>query len=108
MNYELAKQLKDAEFHQRAGLEGNDLKSHIKFGFPIYACEHGKANHCENEVFYPKLGELIEACRDGFYSLVHRFNNWQCYGGEQMQICMEGSTPEEAVAKLWLSLDKKV
>lgn len=84
MTYELLKQLHDA-------------------GFPLSG--------------YTGLSELIEACGDGFHLLraVREFE-----GGEDMwsatnlpdnaignHIARLGSTPEEAVAKLWLALNEK-
>jgi hypothetical protein len=60
-------------------------------------------------VAYPTLSELIEACGDEFGSL--SFVNgkyWSVTGGPR-GICIntEGKTTEEAVARLWLELNKK-
>ena len=54
----------------------------------------------------PTLSELIEACGDSFHSLsmddkTHWVANWRVYGESR------GSTPEEAVAKLYIALNKK-
>jgi len=99
MNYELAKQLKDAGFPQR------DADWYTSDGQWIP----------ENEREYiPTLSELIEACGEHFYGLLRGVGDgWQA--GESWNydffdlnktIC-DGSTPEEAVAKLWLELNKK-
>lgn len=74
----------------------------------------------------PSLEELIEACGDRFDNLVKLYpqdksakaprdsNNvrisggWECSSKEDETYTWEyGSTPSEAVANLWLSLNKK-
>lgn len=120
ISYELAKKLKDIGFPQRAGLHGDDLKSHIKFGFPIYGCEHNKENcDCGTHVFYPKLGELIEACEpNDFFRLVMNFEFdptknslmpfWRCRDKRIEAESIEGNqTPEEAVAQFYIKLSDK-
>jgi hypothetical protein len=97
MNYELAKQLKDAGFPQEPELE---FARDIPFG---------------EQVTYPTLSELIEACgykihgihQDEdirgeiiwFATLKHDYRKFISNGPSR-----EGKTPEEAVAKLWLAL----
>jgi len=84
INFELAEKLyKDGTF-----------KSHV----PVT-----KAN--EEYLEYPPLSELIGACGQGFQVLKHAGNLWMCYmnGG----IWIEGYSPEEVVAKLWLKLNNK-
>ncbi len=84
MNYELAKQLKDAGFPQDE------------------CCVHGKSGH--DHVFEPSLSELIEACGDEFHGLWRVMDEWFAKDARGLEI--KGSTPEEAVAKLWLALNK--
>lgn len=85
MNYNLLKQLKD---------EG--------FKIPMGA----------NELWQPSLSELIEACGDRFYSLVKPIdeNPWSVtYWNEakkSVSCAVYGSTPEEALANLWIELNK--
>lgn len=98
MNYELAKELKDA-------------------GFPFEWCD---INHTHTDICSPSdtpsLSELIVACGDRFYSLN------LCSTGKEggnpapmewvahtmpMSAGGHGETPEEAVARLWLALNKK-
>lgn len=99
MTYELAKQLKEA-------------------GFPVR-----KVCLCESEVCvhitYPTLSELIEACGEQFDALllqkgedkkhVHDGRPWVAmqdrFDGSLDDLAC-GSTPEEAVARLWISLNK--
>lgn len=95
MNYELAKELKDAGFPFKNYGTGFDSKGNLE-SRPIV-----------------ELSELIEACGEfGFESLISSFGGeWKKYfiaksapktGSKQGT----GKTPEEAVAKLWLELNK--
>ena len=66
----------------------------------------------EEEVAVPTLTELIEACGDGFDKLCRYKDRrglfWKCWGIKKGIIeIYETSTPEEAVANLWLKLNKK-
>jgi hypothetical protein len=106
MNYELAKQLKDA-------------------GFPFNLCtpedNAGKA-FVDNGYFYkwPTLSELIAACGKDFHELHHcqygfadsKNWRWTAYPHTHDQhtfnaMQFKGQTPEEAVADLWLALNEK-
>lgn len=56
----------------------------------------------------PTLSELIEACGDSFVNLTKSDKDWHCnwfddHEGENTI----GGTPEEAVANLWLALNRK-
>lgn len=97
MNYELAKQLKDARF---------------PYSEDWYMNDNGDG------LFYKiGLSELIEACGDNFGSVGRYVDMTGKYIWEAIQqdeIIDEehakferGDTPEEAVAKLWLELNKK-
>ena len=101
MTYELAKQLKDS-------------------GFPLkqcendFECDHEHVMKDAHEIFClaPTLSELIEACGDDFEGLtkVDKQNNWwvdRRGNWPDGEAIYGGSTPEEAVAKLWLALNKK-
>lgn len=94
MTYELAKKLKDA-------------------GFPMpkvscHECDQ-RREYVSDRDYTPDLSELIEACVEDFLDLskikgnkLFRASAWI---GEQLH-AFDGSTPEEAVAKLWLELNK--
>jgi len=88
MNYKLAKQLKDAGFPQ------NIKEDEIRWtkGF-------------EN-IKNPTLSELIEECGKEFKSLerAKRSRTWWAFGFGAINV--NAKTPEEAVAKLWLKLNK--
>lgn len=97
MDYELAKQLKDAGFKLLEPVE----KKIILFDFP------DSTQYCE-----PTLSGLIEACGNDF-DFLQREEGYEWYAHGKKQDIEYGSdkeyakTPEEAVAKLWLELNKK-
>lgn len=102
ISYDLAKKLKDAGYPIR-----NDV-NHFCPG-----C------YCSPSDILPTLSELIEACGDRFSSLGHfkEDNHWEAATffegfkeGWQDRLgegVATGSTPEEAVANLWLKLNHK-
>lgn len=108
MNYELAKKLNDAGFPLHNGgefLEGN-----------VESDETGIIT--TNSVYAPTLSELIEACGTSFDELIKMTHTveppkWVAtsYSCEECGIkemkSGRGSTPEEAVAHLWLALQEK-
>jgi hypothetical protein len=74
------------------------------------------ATHCGDIYYHYSLSELIEACGKDFDSL-HRWSgepnvNFQAFsesdwGGTPAGLEGAGKTPEEAVARLWLAINKK-
>jgi hypothetical protein len=88
MNYELAKKLKDAGFPQQP----------VPF-LPLA----NNSPETMDLLTYPTLEELIEACGEGFTTLIRSFEGevWLADGEE-------GKTAIEAVANLWLELHKKM
>lgn len=119
MNYELAKELKEAGFPQT----WPDGRLYFdEQGMVDYACEdHGS----QEGVVIPTLSELIEACGNVFESLsyarkgsehpsntewLERDGRWIAVAEGPDGFTIEdkaGKTPEEAVARLWLALNKK-
>lgn len=105
MDYSLAKRLKDAGFPLKTsyGIEG----SH-----PVNAFLEDGVNY-----FFPTLGELIEACGSDFLALSNyakkgwgaaALKNWRSEPHNvphSKEVLERGSTPIEAVAKLWLALN---
>ena len=94
MNYELANKLKDAGFlfkeyylEQHSGKD-SELKWNNKFWE------------------YPTLEELIEECGDNLIDLTRTDDGWTT-NSENSLTQIEGKTPTEAVANLWLALNKK-
>lgn len=103
MNYELAKQLKDAGFSQKGA--GRVASSNTPF------VKGNKIDYVDEHFYIPTLSELIEACGDRFLELALLDNGkWYAAGGEGRVYHHEMnnfSTPEIAVANLWLELNKK-
>jgi hypothetical protein len=62
-------------------------------------------NKYQGTVYYPTLSELIEACGD-MSVLVKTVGNTWTAKAEQKHLSETGKTPEEAVARLWLALQK--
>lgn len=108
MNYELAKKLKGCGFPQAKG------------GFYYWNRELMEA--CDMRPFYdertvthtikiPTLSELIEACGDKFHGIYVAGGDWKAHGfnssNEFDDVWAYGPTADEAVANLWLELNKK-
>ena len=101
MNYELAKKLKDVGFPQKdiSVIVGNE-DSFVADPFHL------------NEYFYvPSLSELIEACGNEFSRLTRNKDLmgifWRAVSSSGIYSSIISNTPEEAVANLWLELNKK-
>lgn len=105
MNYDLAKRLKDAGFLQKEPLR-----------YKTYQVETiARIQETTDEpVYFPTLEELIDACGDrGMFTLVRQHSSalknwfWEATTPHftlRLLVKGEGSTPEEAVANLWLAL----
>jgi len=93
MNYELAKKLKDAGFPKetfRVTVPNNK-----------YPNRYGQSN-C------PTLSELIEACGEDLDGIMKSKGEWVAMKDRYKSLgeCFFGSTPQEAVARLWIELNK--
>lgn len=125
MNIKLAKKLRDAGFPNLAKeLRNADVIGRTFLGtdgetsFGCLNIEHlPEEDDSKNRYFlYPTLSELIEACGDRF-SCVERMVKTEEMASElwlAAEYAMsdgyksgKGSTPEEAVANLWLALKKE-
>ena len=99
MTYELAKELKDAGFPQTADYGGDEYGNEFNYHRDTPQPEH---------VRFPTLSELIEACgKHAQFKLSYKEalnKNWRAGVYDQGAIYGDGSTPEEAVAKLWIAL----
>lgn len=96
INYELAKKLRDAGFR-------------FEFGNEVVLDTFPSNTSFER---HPTLSELIEACEGGEFELkrgvlTDNKNDWSA-GINYKTNRTFGSTPEEAVANLWLALNSKV
>mgnify|MGYP003642108976 CR=1 FL=1 len=124
MTYELAKKLKEAGFPQI------DMESGQREVWPL-VCDPDEMSDKEwNEkcndksVYVPTLSELIEACEKKslgvmFTNEFYEWNGWQALadvtsvnalsmGEVGADVEVKGSTLEEAVANLYLALNKPV
>ena len=96
MNYELAKKLKDAGFPQnKNALEGRDA---IHINLDSF-----------EESYIPTLSELIKECGD-VCLMIGKDRTVALNATNPMESDKKGSgsIPEEAVALLWLELNKKL
>lgn len=93
MDYSLAKKLKDAGFSQVGGGRTSAEIIGMK----------------RVETYYPTLEELIEACGKEFWNLTKRNEGGQFpwLAAATDPIVASGPTPTEAVAHLWLELNKQ-
>jgi len=111
VDYNLAKKLKDAGFSQQPlkviswYVTGNSAARYRTVTF----------TPSEGEVKIPSLSELIEACgrlnEKADRLVVCEGDDWMAgfstwHGIEQENDWQKGKTPEEAVAKLWLAINK--
>lgn len=109
MNYELAKELKDAGFPQNT--DGKRPMNEI-------IVQDDREGLVPGRYYVPLLEELIEACvglsTDGDFHLEH-FDHVEEGGRWAASVCWKqeepgwfiGETADEAVARLWLALNKK-
>ena len=111
MNYKLAKQLKDAGFPFKKVEYATDYDED-GIGNCCY-CESKTFGSGSNAYLIPTLEELIEACGDIEFELTGGFGDgwWACNGDGSDKdrhgfILCNAKTPTEAVAKLWLKINK--
>ena len=101
MNYKLAKKLKDAGFKY----DFENISHRKAYNGPDYPEDWTQA------LSVPSLSEIIEACGEEFESIIYsNKKEWYAYGSSKGVIHdneSRGLTPEEAVANLWLELNKK-
>lgn len=93
MTYELAKELKEAGFPtmaQRAAPDGLQEEGCVLIDGANYKV--------------PTLEELVEACGPDFWNLNKRSN--EKWGANALSCRADGDTAIEAVANLWLALNK--
>ena len=97
VDYQLAQELRDAGFPQSG--RGTQIGPSDKLVW-----------RAGDRVYIPTLSELIDACGERFWMLeAHNLEagNWHAsgYGADKIQGAY-GSSPDEAVARLWLALVK--
>lgn len=102
--YNLAKKLKEAGFPQEDGVY---LYENGNGDIGVCSTKYNK-KHDLGGYYVPALSEMIEACGDGFENLFKWYSGWICNFDDLYSPDgdSEGDTPEEAVAALWLELNK--
>jgi hypothetical protein len=107
LNYELAFQLRQAGYPQS-----------VQYGdaYRLPGIEELLSKSADEvsstAVRIPTLEELIEACGVHFVHIspfvtAGKITGWDAAGGNGVFVHCEGNTPSEAVARLWLALNKK-
>ena len=107
MEYKLAKELEKAGFPQGMGKGCTCYDNKTKEIITDYTEGDQVITDC---VKIPSLEELIDACGDEFEALIKQSGGWnatnfQANGSRKIKIG-PGETPTEAVARLWLVLNK--
>jgi hypothetical protein len=107
ISYELALELQEAGWPQDVGMRPVSSEKLNTYSELLEA---------EKEPVFPTLSQLIEACGDRFHSLGLRLPKgnkpvpkWHVASQTPASFTHEAmaDTPEEAVARLWLALNKK-
>lgn len=129
MEYQLAKELKNVRFPQMLEIKQNRSFFFVKDGVQkIVHCssQHYTSGYDNNLTLIPTLSELIEACGEEFCKLIRYregmneeelkllgkiFGDSKEFEGKWLIIGYSstayGKTPEEAVARLYIALNKK-
>ncbi len=96
ITFELAKELKEAGYPQKATSFAYDKDGVMILGWDLDGC------------VAPTLSELIQACTRDCFQLVLINKIWNAQSGSDWISAMktEGATPEEAVGRLWLALNQ--
>ena len=106
MLQELAKELKDSGFPNIQDVQHRQGREFLTPDGRIAFYSLGEAAHAE-DWFLPTLSELIAACGEKFVSLTLNRGEWRCTASSHEGHDDLYSTPSEAVARLWLALNKK-
>jgi len=117
MDIELARELRDAGFSNIQDVQHRQGREFLAPDGLVFVYSLGQIAPSE-DWFIPTLEELIEACAEDFDSMYRSSNgSWlaasvTCADGDalglQRQKGESKDSPEEAVARLWLALNKKL
>lgn len=121
LSHETAKKLKEAGFPQNTRGTGGWYDDETGEPSPHMLLSSRRDHDLTKCSYVPSLTELIGACGEDFYALRHgqRSSKWYAdakrpsnkriaeYKPPRPQYTREGSTPEEAVANLYLALHNK-
>jgi hypothetical protein len=114
MNYDLAKELKDEGFPQGRSpwvylvVQTRGNEPHYILG--VRYGSHGyKPEEVLGSIDAPTFEELIETCGSEKLTIANTYKSIKLdhWRASNNKIHSQGSTPTEAVARLWLALNKK-
>jgi hypothetical protein len=103
---ELAKELHGAGFPNISDIQHRQGREFLTREGRVAVYSLGEAASPE-DWFLPTLSELIVACGESFSSLILESGKWRCTASAYDGYDHLYSTPSEAVAHLWLALNKK-
>lgn len=103
---ELAKELNSAGFPNISDIQHRQGREFLTREGRISVYSLGDAAPTE-DWFIPTLSELIAACGENFSTLILESGKWRCTASGYEGYKNLYSTPSEAVARLWLALNKK-
>ena len=107
MLQELAKELNNAGFPNIQDVQHRQGREYLTPDGSVSVYSLGEAAPTE-DWFLPTLSELIAACGKKFFSLILDRGKWRCTAAGYEGSDVLYSTPSEAVARLWLALNKKI
>jgi hypothetical protein len=107
MLQELAKELNGAGFPNIQDVQHRQGREYLTSDGSVSVYSLGEEASAESW-FLPTLSELIAACGEKFFSLILDCVKWRCTASGYEGYDDLYSTPSEAVARLWLALNKKV
>jgi hypothetical protein len=105
MLQELAKELNCAGFPNIRDVQHRQGREFLTPDGRISVYSLGEAAPTE-DWFLPTLSELITACGEKFFSISLYCGKWRCAASGYEGYDDLYSTPSEAVARLWLALNK--
>ena len=106
MLQELAKELKSAGFPNIQDVQHRQGREFLTPDGLVSVYSLGEAAPTD-DWFLPTLSELIASCGEKFSSLILDCGKWRCTASGYEGYDDLYSTPSEAVARLWLALNKK-
>jgi hypothetical protein len=108
MKYELVEELKAAGFPFKSKREIFAYGKETEFQYP-WATQTLDATDSGYEFLFPTLEELIEACGEQYITVCGRSGgNWIAFYGDVAEKARtNGASAIEAVARLWIALNKK-
>ncbi len=108
LSYELAKRIKTV--FEAKGMNKYPREApqpYNQYSWTVTYCEHDDYQGTDKRIPVPMLQELIQGCGEDFGGISRsKKGEWIAYSIKALTLedAISGTTPEEAVAKLWLAL----